>query len=83
MPASREEYDAKVQEALQVRDLLLQNTEEMDSVVKALNGGAAVLKVSSPSTSDAFSPSRLRWAAVVVERSVGGVRSLQCWHRML
>lgn len=40
VPASREEYQAKVQEALQVRDLLMQNTEEMDSLVKALNGGS-------------------------------------------
>jgi hypothetical protein len=40
VPASREEYQAKVQKALQVRDLLMQNTEEMDSLVKALNGGS-------------------------------------------
>lgn len=35
----REEYEPKVREALEVRDLLMRNTEEMDSVVKALNGG--------------------------------------------
>lgn len=38
VPAVREEYEAKVREALEVRDLLMRNTEEMDSVVKALNG---------------------------------------------
>lgn len=48
VPASREDYDAKVQEALQVRDLLLQNTEEIDSVVKALNGGAAISSKFAP-----------------------------------